>query len=376
MKYSLLAAALLSATFAFAQTPNYEVSGMLGYNMAEGNVGFDGDDYFLGGLELQYNYAQSAISPELSILVAPGADYEGGGDTSVTRLLFNGVYNLADMGGVKPFVKAGLGYEFVSTEIENYNEDGVVLDAGAGIKYALTPSWALKAEALYLTKVISAHNDISDNNLITMVGLSYTFGAKAQPEPKPVKKVVVVEETVVIVKPEKDSDGDGIYDALDTCPNTPANSRVDIHGCKVSLDDDNDGVLNENDNCPNTPEGTPVNVDGCALKVNLEVNFANNSAVVPASADARLDAYAEFLKKYPIYSAKIVGYTDSRGSASYNQKLSQRRAEAVMNALIQRGVSADRLSALGRGEADPVADNATAEGRAQNRRIEAELIRN
>jgi len=379
MKRLLLLPALLLGTASFADNGNYEISPMIGYNLAEGNVGIKGDDHFLGGLELQYNYKDSKISPEISVLYSPSADYDGGGDTSITRTLLNGVYSFDKIGDITPFAKAGLGYEFVGSERTNQNEDGLVLDAGAGLKVPFAPSWAFKAEALYLAKVSSAHNDNADNNLIAMVGLTYSFGAAPKEAPKEVvvveKKEVVVAPVVVVVA-EKDSDGDGVYDKLDKCPNTPANSTVDVNGCPVSMDDDHDGVLNAQDICPNTPAGEAVNSDGCPATVNLQINFENNSAAILPSSNERLDRYADFLKKHTNYSAKIVGYTDSRGSESYNKKLSLKRATAVMQALVKRGVAPSQLTATGMGEANPVADNATAEGRAQNRRIEAELTRN
>ena len=380
MKRLLLLPALLLCTASFADNGNYEISPMIGYNLAEGNIGIKGDDHFLGGLELQYNYKDSKISPELSVLYSPSADYDGGGDTSITRTLLNGVYSFDKIGKITPFAKAGLGYEFVSSERNNQNEDGLILDAGAGLKVPFTPSWAFKAEALYLAKVSSAHNNNADNNLIAMVGLTYSFGAAPQEAPKEVvvveKKEVVVAPVVVAVVAKKDSDGDGVYDKLDKCPNTPANSTVSADGCPVSMDDDHDGVLNAQDICPNTPAGETVNSDGCPATVNLHINFENNSAAILASSNERLDKYADFLKKHANYSAKIVGYTDSRGSASYNKKLSLKRAKAVVAALVQRGANPSQLAAIGMGEANPVADNATAEGRAQNRRIEAELTRN
>lgn len=378
MKKSLLLSALLLTSAAFAADASYEISPMVGYNLAEGNIGIKGDDHYLGALEFQYNYKDSKISPEISVLYSPSADYDGGGDTSITRLLLNGVYAFDKVGKITPFAKAGLGYELVGSEAPRYNEDGLVVDAGAGLKVPFAPSWSFKAEALYLAKVSSAHNDNADNNLIAMLGLTYTFGA-TQTKEAPKEEVVeeVVEEAVVVVTPKEiDSDGDGVYDALDKCPNTQAGSTVGADGCAISLDDDNDGVLNENDICPNTPAGEAVNSDGCPATVNLHINFENNAAEILPSSNAKLDQYADFLKKHTNYSAKIVGYTDSRGSENYNKKLSQKRAKAVMDALISRGAQASQLTAVGMGEENPVADNATAEGRAQNRRIEAELTRN
>ncbi|MEN8304603.1 MAG: OmpA family protein, partial [Campylobacterota bacterium] len=127
--------------------------------------------------------------------------------------------------------------------------------------------------------------------------------------------------------------------------------------------------------CPNTPLGEAVNEDGCPKKVTLHAKFENNSAEIKAESFDLVQKYADFLNKYSNYSAKIVGYTDSRGSEAYNQKLSERRANSIMNALVEKGVNPKQLSASGKGEANPVADNATSEGRAQNRRIEAELRR-
>jgi len=374
MKRLLLLPALLlgSATFAADTQYKYELSPMIGYNLAEGNLGIKGDDYMVGGLELQFNKPDSKISPELSVLYMSGVDYDAGaGDTSITRVLLNGVYSFDAFDAVTPFVKAGGGYEFVGNEVENYNESGLVVDAGAGIKFPITKAWALKAEAIYLAKIDNKRNTLADNNLIGLVGLTYSFGAVEKPAPK--EETVVEEVAVVAVAAEKDSDGDGIYDALDKCPDTPAGSTVGVDGCPISMDDDHDGIVNSEDLCPNTPAGEKVGSHGCPIAVNLHVNFANDSAVVPASSDALLDKFADFLKRNTNYDAKIVGYTDSVASEKYNQKLSQRRADAVLKALVQRGVNPKQLTAVGMGELNPVASNDTAEGRAQNRRIEAEL---
>ncbi len=375
MKTRLFLSLLLAGTLTQASDYKYEISPMLGYNAAEGNIGLEDKGHYLGAAELQYNLEDSKISPELSVLYSPNAEYDGQGNTAITRTLLNGVYSFDKIGSLTPFAKAGLGYEFVSSEVTNYNENGAVLDAGAGLKVPLTPSWAFKAEAMYLAKVSNAHNSNADNNFIALIGLTYSFGAKKQKEiaQEPVVQKPVIKEKVVIVK---DSDGDGINDNFDRCPNTPANTKVDGNGCKIDLDVDKDGIVNSKDLCPNTPVGEAVNSDGCPATANLHINFANNSADIVAMSGKELDKYADFLTTYKNYSAKIVGYTDSRGSASYNKKLSQRRAQAVVKALEERGVDASQLKALGRGEANPVADNATAAGRAQNRRIEAELTRN
>lgn len=101
-----------------------------------------------------------------------------------------------------------------------------------------------------------------------------------------------------------------------------------------------------------------------------DVLFAFNKAELSAQAGPRLDKLANFLKQFPDRKLLIEGYTDSVGSDSYNQDLSDRRAQAVRDALVQRGVDTSRITARGYGKAHPVADNASPEGRAMNRRVE------
>lgn len=101
-----------------------------------------------------------------------------------------------------------------------------------------------------------------------------------------------------------------------------------------------------------------------------DVLFAFNEAALSTQAGPRLDKLANFLKQFPERRLLIEGYTDSVGSVPYNQQLSERRAMAVRDALVQRGVDASRVSARGYGKDHAVADNAQAEGRAMNRRVE------
>ena len=101
-----------------------------------------------------------------------------------------------------------------------------------------------------------------------------------------------------------------------------------------------------------------------------DVLFAFNKAELSAQAGPRLDKLANFLKQFPDRKLLIEGYTDSVGGDSYNQELSERRAQAVRDALVQRGVDTGRITARGYGKAHPVADNTSPEGRAMNRRVE------
>jgi len=174
---------------------------------------------------------------------------------------------------------------------------------------------------------------------------------------------------------ELDSDGDGVVDRLDKCPNTPAGRRVDANGCE--LDSDGDGVVDALDKCPNTPAGDKVDNQGCSLLKTIVlkgVHFDFNTARLRADASAILDDAVANLKRYPALKVEVAGHTDSNGADAYNQRLSENRAKAVMDYFVGKGVDAARLSAKGYGESEPVADNATADGRAQNRRVELRIL--
>ncbi|MEL0082797.1 MAG: OmpA family protein, partial [Gammaproteobacteria bacterium] len=131
-----------------------------------------------------------------------------------------------------------------------------------------------------------------------------------------------------------------------------------------------DGVVDSKDQCPNTARGAKVDAKGCALVTTLNgVHFEFDSAVLTGKAEEVLDQAAATLKSSS-GSVVVVGHTDDRGDAGYNQQLSEARAQAATSYLISQGVSASRLSAKGMGQTEPVADNGTANGRAMNRRVE------
>lgn len=179
-----------------------------------------------------------------------------------------------------------------------------------------------------------------------------------------------------------DQDGDGVYNGIDKCPDTPAGVKVNAEGC--SLDSDGDGVPNDLDKCPNTPAGMKVNAEGCPIlfepgKTALilqGVTFATNSAVLDASDIEILNKVANAVQYNPSgYRLEVAGYTDNTGSRAHNMQLSQQRAEAVMQYLIGKGVPAAMMQAKGYGPANPIDTNATAAGRANNRRVELKQIK-
>lgn len=175
-----------------------------------------------------------------------------------------------------------------------------------------------------------------------------------------------------------DADGDGVTDSRDRCPDTPAGAAVDSAGCPLVGDADRDGVDDTHDRCPGTPAGTPVDPLGCRILFRNEhdslvlqgVTFeSGRSRLLPGSA-AILDEVAASLVANPDVRIEIAGYTDNTGSIAVNTRLAAARAEAVRSYLARRGVSPDRMVARGYGPVNPLASNATAEGRARNRRVE------
>lgn len=168
----------------------------------------------------------------------------------------------------------------------------------------------------------------------------------------------------------KDSDGDGVSDDRDQCPNTVRGARVDANGCE--LDSDGDGVVDRNDECPNTRKGAQVDVKGCEIKEEIQlrgVNFETNSDRLLAGATDVLDDAVATLKRNPTITVEVAGHTDSDGTAAYNESLSTRRAQTVYDYLASHGIDEDRMTVRGYGESEPIADNSTAVGKAQNRRV-------
>ena len=181
------------------------------------------------------------------------------------------------------------------------------------------------------------------------IDFAYRFGGEAPVQaakaaPAPVAPVVVAAAPVVAAAvpapapaKELDTDGDGVPDSMDQCPDTPHGVKVDAHGCPCEL--------------------------------TAELRFSTASATLSADDKTKLDWIVGQLKRMDWTSGVIEGHTDNVGKKAYNQKLSERRAVAVREYLASEGVSTKRITVEGFGESKPVADNSTADGRAHNRRV-------
>lgn len=346
MRKLILIPALLLGTAVIAQEYNYEITPVIGTMIPEGNLNLD--NQFLSGVELQYNGFDSIIKPELSLLYTKDADYKDSNiDTDIYRIALNGVYEYKSNSFFTPLAKVGIGYETLQNNFAD-NRDSVFFDAGVGAKVALMENVALKLEAIYMLK---NNNARMDSNLALLAGLNFAFGEKAQP---------VAPEPVAAPAPKP----------------TPAPVVVAAPAPKpVDGDNDKDGVLNSVDKCPKTPAGHKVDSEGCTKLVTLRINFETASYKVDSASMPEVKEFADFLKDMPSYDAKIVGHTDSVGSDKDNQKLSENRANSVKTLIVKEGVDTKRITTEGKGEKSPVATNDTKEGKAQNRRIEAELIK-
>ncbi len=164
----------------------------------------------------------------------------------------------------------------------------------------------------------------------------------------------------------EDSDGDGVYNYLDECPGTPAGVEVDSKGCPK--DSDKDGVLDSMDECPKTPKGAKVNSAGCWVLDS--VLFDINKATIKSGFYSELDNVVNILNNEPDLKVELQGHTCNLGSDVYNLQLSDKRARSVMEYIVSKGIDQTRVSAKGYGETKPFASNDTEEGRKANRRVQ------
>jgi outer membrane protein OmpA-like peptidoglycan-associated protein len=182
-----------------------------------------------------------------------------------------------------------------------------------------------------------------------------------------------------------DGDGDGLVDSVDRCPAQPG--PASIKGC---ADSDSDGIADPDDQCPGEPEtiNGVKDDDGCpdegkvlvvVTKEKIELKetifFDSGKATIQKRSFPLLDQIGLVLKAHPeVKKVRIEGHTDSDGNDAKNLDLSKRRARAVLDALVARGVEASRLESEGYGETRPIADNATKDGKARNRRVELAIL--
>lgn len=287
-----------------------------------------------------------------------------GGGLSLLLSPFSGLRDLYAIGSVQYGRTEDLPGSF-----KDY--DSVVYGAGLGYLYKLTDAGtALRTEVLYRWDTHddgdAGYKDFGD--IVGNIGLMIPFGGVPQPE---ITASNTEPAAVVPVAAEGDEDGDGVVDRLDRCPGTAPGTTVDETGCPLPA------PVAPPPACKAPAPGEAITLEGCAAGDTIVlqgVTFEFNQARLTANAKTILDGVADALTARADIRVEVGGHTDSRGSDSYNQKLSESRAQSVMQYLIGKGIDAGRMSAKGYGEANPVADNETDDGRELNRRVELKIV--
>ncbi|AXX94322.1 OmpA family protein [Arcobacter ellisii] len=335
----VLLSTIACASLALAANSDYkyEITPLIGGVHTEGNLDLD-RNYANAGLSLGFNQFDSFIDQvELGFLRSiEDVGYTGtNNDTGVTRIFTNLIKEYPLTADASLYTLVGAGVEVFDDEAKG-NEDGLFGNYGAGIKYKVAEELSLKFDVRH---VIEA--DHGDNNLLYTLGFAVPFGEVAKAAPV-VEKPAPVETPAPVAAP-KDTDGDGVIDNLDECPDTMKGAKVDTVGCMTLI--------------------------------NLNINFDTDKSVIKDSYNSRIAEFAKMMKANPKLKASIEAHTDSVGSNAYNQKLSERRAASTVKALTDLGVDSTKIKAVGFGETRPVASNETVEGRAENRRVEAVMVK-
>jgi OmpA-OmpF porin, OOP family len=261
---------------------------------------------------------------------------------------------------VAPYISIGAGV--LENELSpGPNSTDFMAQAGLGMFIKL---WESSNESINLTlrpDVKARWDDAGREgylrDYIGTLGFQVSFGparAAAEPAPPPPPPAAQAAPappsppaTPAPPPPPKDSDGDGVTDDIDACPGTPPGVAVDAKGC---------------------PQKGSITLEGVTFDVN-SARLTNQSLPI-------LDDVALGLKKYPRLRVELQGHTDNSGPDQYNMTLSAKRANAVRDYLIQRGVPSAQLTARGYGESQPIESNATPEGRAKNRRVVMFVVEN
>lgn len=350
-------------TASFAEEEGFTVHGGLGF--------FDFDSSRLLSKELLWDIGvgyrfDSPLGVEFSYIGSDPNGMDTNPDAETDQWRLDGLYHFGiDSDYIEPFLSAGIGHRtydyFGAGEF-----DETAFNVGVGAKYWMSDRMAFRTDF----KIFRGKRS-NDNDLALTFGLHYAIGqikgdhisAPAEPQasapaPRPM-----------------DSDRDGVMDDADACPGTQANIPVNSQGCP--RDRDGDGVADYQDSCPGTTNrAASIDDRGCYVRleetvsIELNVQFDLDSADTKSAHRAEVEQVYNFMNEYPDTRVTIEGHTDDSGDAEYNEGLSQRRADAIASMLIDDfGIAASRVRAVGYGEERPIASNATADGRAQNRRV-------
>lgn len=346
--------AVLSSAFSVAQADpgQFYIAPGVQWMDFDDEVFLDNDTGFSAGLGFQLAERWSVELATFDL----DPDSSMGGDVDIDHYRLDLLYDIGDtIGNWQPFVVGGIG----NTEFGDYND--TLAAVGAGLKYDFNDNWQWRIAARTFAFL---GRDLEDRDLGVDASLIYFFGggddSPARPASAPTRSTTSApsrpsspartREEVSEAVPVRDADGDGVADSGDACPETPRTYAVDARGCPIPVEE--------------------------VARVELLVNFDFDRSEVKAEYFDEIEEVTDFMEQYPDVVVELEGHTDSRGTEEYNQGLSERRATAVRQVMIDRfGISGGRITARGFGEGQPIATNDTDAGRAQNRRVITVIIK-
>jgi OOP family OmpA-OmpF porin len=345
----ILLMAVVTAAQAEVKAGSVSLTPFAGYYFFEGNQDLKNSPTY--GLRAGYNFTQNwgiEAFGSYTQTEIQNTGWEPWQDIQTYGI--EGLYHFMPEGRLVPFIAIGVGgifygkgYNYKDPSYgERFEQSQYFVDYGAGLKFFLTDNIALRADVRHVLPWNSTKNnpDNLHNDLMATFGINFAFGGKKkalvetkaeEPAPEPAPVVVPPPAPAPIVVP----------------PPAPAPVVVP----------------------PPAPAPKPVIIEKGRQTLNVKFDF--DKSIIKKNYYQDIDNLAQVMKDYPDLNIVIEGHTDSVGTAAYNKKLSQQRAEAVKKYMVENGIDTNRLKAQGFGKNKPIASNKTKEGRQKNRRVEA-----
>jgi len=364
-KAKLISIALLAAApaLSIAQTHYY---GSLGVGYTDNEPLDDSLNYrgehitdthateFSLGAEFKSNWAI-----DISAALSPG---QSDNNVDYAQYSVNGFYFFGNK-KLRPYLGLTTGYETLDVP-DGIDKETLIYGGSAGLRYDVSPRFFGRLEGRLLE---TRSTNIEHSTIMLEVG--YRFG-------KTSTKPLFVEQETQTAEPQEIASTAEASTEPATDASTEAALAENLNELPPTaagiVDSDFDGVRDEMDQCAATAAGIHVDAQGCPDFIDTLSSIQSQSGsgdLTQATSDYLKNLASEMLS-YPSLKIEIIAYTDNQGSERFNQTLSQKRADAVRQFLIQQSVPAQNLTAQGQGEANPIADNNTHQGRAQNRRVE------
>ncbi|GBC60465.1 hypothetical protein DENIS_1418 [Desulfonema ishimotonii] len=330
--------------------------GEMGISVMGGGYGFDDENDLLDlgktfTLGLGYNFTRNIGTELLFSYVHSDADVCcSDDDVYMYQGQLDLLYHFMPEGSFVPYLVAGVGGMMYDDDNIEPNEidDTFQVNGGLGVKYFITPNFALRFDGRYYHGF-----EDSSNEYALRAGLEFQLGST--PEKRE-------------AEPCTDADNDGVCDDVDKCPDTVANVRVDSEGCQIKSEPyavmEKSGETAQPVAVSDVPPPPPA-----PEMMEVVIYFDFDHTQVKSLFHKQLEKLADHMKAHPELNAAIEGHTDSLGAADYNMELSRKRAESVKQFMVENyGIEASRFEARPMGETQPAEPNNTAEGRRLNRR--------